>query len=266
MKKIFALLALFTSLSAFAVPQDPPMPISQCEAQIPFGIPQVRKDDSVQICRKAYALEYDNKAKIPVWVAYMLTPDHTTGCVKRSNAFSADLSLRPDARATLRDYGNSGYDIGHIANNADMSWDPEVEIESFILSNMTPQLPGFNRGIWKRLEDLTRALATSRNHPILVYAGPIYRYDDPTIGPNRVIIPSGFYKILVDVITRDVLVYEFKHRPAKGSLDQFIVELGQVQQHAQIQFPLPPGVKFSSNTWPSRTRSVVNQKKDACNW
>jgi len=266
MKKIFALLALVTTISAFAVPQDPPMPIQQCEQQMPYGIPQVRKDDSVQICRKAYALEYDNKAKIPVWVSYMLTPEHTTGCVKRSNAFSPDLSLRPDARSTLRDYNDSGYDTGHIANNADMSWDTVIETESFILSNMTPQLPGFNRGIWKRLEDQTRALANARNHPILVYAGLIYRYDDPTIGPNRVIIPSGFYKILIDVITRDVLVYEFKHRPAKGSLDQFIVELGQVQQHTQIQFPMPPNARYSDKTWPSKTRSVVQQKRNSCSW
>ena len=153
-------------------------------------------------------LEHDNKAKIPQWVSYVLAPEKAVGCEKRINAFKSDRYLPADKRAEMKDYAKSGYDIGHIANSADMSWDLSAARESFILSNMAPQEPGFNRGIWKKLEDQTRAWAVNRSHKILIYAGPTYnREQDRTIGANFVTVPNGFYKILIDLDTNDVLIF-----------------------------------------------------------
>lgn len=263
MKKTLLALAV-SALPAFAWSQDKPQSIDSCSSQVPYGIPRADKTDSTLICRNAYLTEHDNKARIPRWTSYVLTPMHATGCERRSNAFAPDYSLQKGRRAELSDYEKSGYDIGHVANAADMSWEPSVERESFILSNMTPQLPGFNRGIWKRLEDRTRALAVARNTPLLVYAGPIYKYDYPTIGKNRVIIPAGFYKILIDTTTKEVLVYEFKHEPSSKNLDEFIVDLDKVQQHTGITFPMPRGATFSTKTWPSKAQSARAMKKEVC--
>lgn len=269
MKKLAILLAFFVSISASAASQQTkPMPMDACAAQMPYGMPAASNADTTLICRKAYALEHDNKAKIPKWVSYVLTPGHATGCERRTNAFAADASLRRGGRAELSDYRGSGYDTGHLANSADMSWDPLVERESFILSNMSPQLPGFNRGIWKKLEDQTRALVVSRGRPIVIYTGPIYKYDNPVIGKNNVIIPSGFYKILIDTYTKEVLVFEFKHEYSSDDLDEFIVDLSVVEKHTHINFPMPHNAQFSKMLWISRTRSVVQAKRDVCglNW
>jgi len=261
MNKIFALLALVFTLTANA--QQVAMPEKQCDGQIPYGKPVSSKQDITTVCRRAYILEHDNKAKIPQWVSYVLTPDHSTGCVKRTDSFVADESL--SSRAVPKDYAKSGYDIGHQANDGDMSWSIDVERESSILSNAAPQLPGFNRGIWKRLEDQTRAWAKNRGHNLHIYVGPIYGKQDKTIG-NGVVVPHGFYKIVTDLETKEVLVFKFPHVASKEKLDTFITSLAQVQKETGLVLPLPKDGKFSRSLWPSPTKSVRASKSLACTW
>lgn len=264
-KNILLTILVALSVTANAHSQADPLDVKQCAVQVPFGQPVSAKQDTTLICRKAYFLEHDNKAKIPQWVAYVLTPVNATGCEKRLNAFKSDRSLPEDKRSEVKDYSKSGYDMGHIANSADMSWDPEVARESFILSNMTPQLPGFNRGIWKKLEDQTRAWAVNRAHKILIYAGPVYnRAQDKTIGTSMVTVPDGFYKILVDLETNEVMVFEFKHETGKGSLNQFVTSLAQVQKDSKLVFPMPKQAKFADTIWPSQTKSANKVKSVVC--
>jgi endonuclease G len=263
MEKLFAILAIVVSFSAQAQ-QDPPLNVKECKAHIPYGAPVSRKESVTVICRRAYLLEHDNNAKIPAWVAYTLTPEHATGCYPRSNAFASDKSLKPGYRAELKDYLKSGYDMGHQANEADMAWSLDTGRESFLLSNMAPQLPGFNRGIWKKLEDQTRAWVVDRQNPILIYVGPIYSAQDKVIGANNVVVPHGFYKILVDTKTSEVLIFKFAHEAARGSLNQFLTSLAEVQKVSGNFFPMPKDYKISSEIWPSSTKNVVNVKRGVC--
>lgn len=261
---ISSLLIAF-SVSSNAQSQSAPLDPAECAAQVPYGIPKTEKQDVTQICRRAYFLQHDNKAKIPQWVAYVLTPEHATGCEKRLSAFKSDRSLPIGQRAELSDYAKSGYDTGHIANSADMSWDQDVARESFILSNMTPQLPEFNRGIWKKLEDQTRAWALGRQTTILIYAGPIYnRVQDKTIGKNMVTVPNGFYKILVDTESGEVLVFKFAHEAGSGSLNKYLSSIAQVQKETGIVFPMPKKVVKSTTIWPSAMRNANAAKKEVC--
>lgn len=261
----FLLSSILLAVSFTANAQDKPLDLNACKAHVPFGQPIGAKQDTTLICRTAYFLEHDNKAKIPQWVSYVLAPEKAVGCEKRINAFRPDNYLPVDKRAEMKDYAKSGYDIGHIANSADMSWDLNVARDSFILSQMVPQEPGFNRGIWKKLEDQTRAWAVNRSHNILIYAGPIYnREQDRAIGNNRVTVPNGFYKILVDLDTSDVLVFKFKHEAAKGSLNQFVTSLAQVQKESNIVFPMPKQAKFSKEIWESQTKSAAKAKFANC--
>jgi len=264
-KYFISSLLLVVAVSANAQSQAAPLDPAHCEAQIPYGMPTTEKQDTTLICRRAYLLQHDNKAKIPQWVAYILTPEHATGCEKRLSAFKSDRSLPTDKRAELSDYAKSGYDTGHIANSADMSWDQDVARESFILSNMTPQLPEFNRGIWKKLEDQTRAWAVGRQSTLLIYAGPIYNQkQDKTIGKNLVTVPHGFFKILIDTKTQEALVFEFTHEAGSGSLSKYLTSVAQVQKDTGIVFPMPKKVGKASSIWPSATRNVSAAKKEVC--
>ena len=101
-----------------------------------------------------YSVHYDQKHRQARWVGYLLTKSETVKVAKRSNKFTAD-PLIPETDNAV-DYKKSGFDRGHLAPAADMSYSQETMQESFYFSNMSPQNPSFNRGIWKKLEEKTR--------------------------------------------------------------------------------------------------------------
>jgi endonuclease G len=246
-----------------AAPQQPPRPLSECKDQLPYGAPKGRKQRTLGQCRKAYAVEYDPQAKVPVWVSYVLVPTNSVGCGKRTNAFAVDQSLKKADRASLADYNKSGYDTGHMANNSDMRWDVEAERESFYLTNMAPQLPSFNRGVWKALESTTRSWSVSRLHPLLIYVGPVYGVQDSTIGKNRVVVPHAFYKVIVDIMTGEAQVFLFKHEDGKhAGIETFKSSLPEVQRQTSVTFPMPANVSYPQ-LWATPT-SAAALKATSC--
>lgn len=257
---LMGLLALST-LSSAAVP--PPRPIEACSAELPYGIPTSLKERTIKFCRTGYAVEYDLQAKVPVWVAYVLTPEEAVGCFPRTDNFAIDYSLPAEARSTFKDYRRSGYDTGHMANDADLRWDPVAGDESLLLSNMTPQLPGFNRGIWKKLEDSTRGWALSRHSPIMVYAGAIYGPADKTIGAG-VKVPAAFFKVLVDTTTSEVQVYLFKHEATTYPLTDFLSTLAEVERQSGVKLPMPANPQVTAKGWSRDIKSNKRAKDIAC--
>jgi endonuclease G len=147
------------------------------------------------ISHTAYSFSYNEQHEQANWVAYLLTKTHLGDGVERSNRFLED-PLVLTGTATNADYTKSGYDRGHLAPAADMSWSFEVMQESFYYSNMSPQLPGFNRGIWKKLEEQVRAWALQYD-TLYVVTGPILEAGLPTIGPNKVSVPKAYFKALI---------------------------------------------------------------------
>lgn len=267
--KIVALtVLLFSPATAVAWTQNPPLPVSECSAQVPWGMPSVKTGMPV-ICRHAYVLAHDNTAKIPAWVAYTLTPEHAVGCIPRTNAFAADDSLAKHERAEPDDYAKSGFDIGHIANAADMSFNNQAMQESFLLTNMSPQLPGLNRGIWKVLESNVRAWAWNTKHNFTIYAGNIYTVGrSKTIGDNAVIVPDYLYKIVIDNTTKQVQAFLFPHREGQGT-DLAVVSstVAEIEALSGTVFPVPPGVdKTAKSTaiWTADLKAVADAKKSQC--
>jgi endonuclease G len=265
MKLLFVLIAALFPAISIAAEQAPPRMQAACADQLPYGMPTMVAKNPV-ICRSAYILMHDPVAKIPRWVAWTLTPKHSIGCVERDDAFAADQSLPEDQRSTPQDYAGSGYDQGHLANNADMSWDPAVARESFIMSNMSPQLPTVNRGTWKMLETQERAVSHDLNHIVTIYAGNIYTASSKTIGKNRVVVPNSLYKILVDNNTRQSYAFIM---PNIVNIDadyiKYQVTVADVEKASGITFPTPDS-KTNKNEFPKvDTGKVAADKKTVCN-
>ena len=171
MKKILAILLFALSLSAQAWTQRQPEPVQNCLVHSPYG--WAVSTPAVQpICRQAYLVGYDAPAKLPRYVSYTLTPPNALGCVARTNAFATDQSIQ--GGATPQDYAGTGYDKGHMAPDGDLSWDQQVEYESFLMTNMSPQAGSLNRGIWKLLETSVRGWVVQRNQSYTIYVGGIY--------------------------------------------------------------------------------------------
>jgi endonuclease G len=268
MKKIISLVLLLAAHNVLAWEQKPPLPIQNCAVHAPYGMPVVTKPDATIICRSGYLTMHDNQAKIPVWASYAINAQSALGCVERTNAFVADLSLPPSKRATPQDYAGTGYDQGHLVPDGDQSYNQQVEWESFLMSNMSPQLPNLNRGVWKQLESNVRAWAVQRNHTLIVIPGDIYDVaKSKKIGQNQVVVPLALFKIVIDTQTNEALAFVMYHKESQPT-DISLVQttIADVEQKTGITFPVPKGVDKNAKPpiWAADLGNVTQQKKLKC--
>lgn len=268
-KLLIALVALLIPTFVYAWNQRPNQDPKVCKAFMPYGeITNTGKQNTTPLCRQGYFIMHDNDAKIPLWAAWNITPEHVNGCVKRTNAFVADAALPPNQRSTPSDYAGSGYDQGHIANDAHQSWDVQVEYESFLMSNMSPQLPGLNRGIWKLLETNTGAWTFSRKHTLVIYAGNVYTIGkDKTIGNNKVVVPNKLWKIVIDTQSNEVLAFLFPQAENQGNdLTKVQVTVADIEAATGFVIPLPPGASKVTKgaIWATDFKSIAENKKATC--
>lgn len=268
MKKVLLACAtlFFVSLPSYAWQQREPLPVGECVVHNPYGFPQV-STQVVTICREAYYVGYDAAAKIPNHVTYTLYPQNALGCVARTNAFAADQSI-PNG-PTPQDYAGTGFDKGHQAPDGDLSWDTQVEYESFLMTNMAPQAGSLNRGIWKLLETAVRGWTVQKNQPFTIYVGAVYDGSDEKIGKG-VVVPHGFYKVVIDDVTSEVAAWFFPHVPPYSNLGndltKFRVSIASLEQKFGVRFGFPQNAKELpvGGEWPVDFGALTNAKRAKC--
>lgn len=133
---------------------------------------------------------------LPVYIAWDVSRDDI-GSVRRepSMPFRTDPRLGPDA-VRSSDYGRSGYHRGHMVPAADRSSSLAAMQETFIMTNVCPQLPALNTGAWKRLENYERVCAM-RLGRVHIRVAPIFTHEDTCrIAGGKVAVPHGFIKVI----------------------------------------------------------------------
>ncbi|WP_052692301.1 DNA/RNA non-specific endonuclease [Teredinibacter purpureus] len=207
--KTLILFGLFFANNVFAGPLE-------CGSHLEYGVPH--KSDQL-ICRDGYAVGFNYKTKSPGWVSYNLTRDSVaTNVVERRPLFSEDRDIPEQYRAILQDYKGSGYDRGQLAPASSLDYSYDAMKESFLLSNVVPQLSGLNRysaghyGAWAALEEFVRSWAIERGD-IHVISGPVYisaKAATSFIG-RGVRVPSHFFKIVYDAEYKSVIAFLVPH-------------------------------------------------------
>jgi endonuclease G len=186
---------------------------------------------------EAYTLGYSEKYEQAAWVAYQLTASEVKGTTERENDFRPDPQVVTGS-ATPEDYRASGYDRGHLAPAADFKSSARFMSESFYMSNMSPQVPEFNRGIWERLESRVRTWV--RNDKVLyIVSGPVLKGKLPTIGKRtKVAVPEMYYKIILDLKKPDIksIAFLLKNEPSSKSLSSFVVSIDEVEKVTGLDF------------------------------
>jgi endonuclease G len=212
---------------------------------------------------------YDAPVKIPVYVAYTLQPQNALGCFPRTNAFVADQSVQGGARPD--DYAGTGYDKGHAAPDGDLSYSQIVEYESFLMTNMYPQHGSLNRGIWKLLETSVRGWAVQTNQSYTIYVGALYGGGDEYIGKNKdIIVPHGYYKIVINNATKEVAGWAFPHTKPYvnlgNDLTKFRQPIARIESLAGVKYAYPAGAKELpvGAEWPVNFGALTNAKRARC--
>jgi endonuclease G, mitochondrial len=198
-------------------------------------IPKLREKDKV-ISHTGFSLLFSNNHKQAVWVAYELTKEETNKIYSRTDRFIPDPKISTGT-ANNNDYLRSGFDRGHLAPASDMGWSAEAMAESFYYSNISPQAPSFNRGIWKKLEELTRTWAVE-NEAVCITTGPVLEKNLPSLGANKVSVPRFFYKVILDHKEPEIKAIGFI-MPNEGSslpLQNFAVSIDSVEALTGLDF------------------------------
>lgn len=175
---------------------------------------------SVKTRNYSFIWDYDNL--VAPWVAYPLSR-WNVGTGSRSDAWGLDPLLDEDKQPVLhfRGYsvGNSGrYDRGHQLPSADrpnIGTDPKKNPNAmtFYGTNMTPQLNGFNGGIWANLEGKVRSWA-NESDTLYVVTGCVIDYKDgETVkyaldnNGKKVTVPTGYYKVVLRYMKNSTVGY-----------------------------------------------------------
>jgi DNA/RNA endonuclease G (NUC1) len=149
------------------------------------------------IQRDQYALSYNNTTGQPNWVSWNLTSDDI-GSAGRSPDFFQDTTLPSSFFQILTtDYQGSGYDRGHMCPSADRTVTRADNDFTFYMSNMVPQAPDNNQGIWANFESYCRTLAQAGNE-VLIISGPS-QFNGSRILSGAAAIPGYTWKIVVVV-------------------------------------------------------------------
>ncbi|QEN03652.1 DNA/RNA non-specific endonuclease [Thiospirochaeta perfilievii] len=210
--------------------------------------------------KEFYSLQYNEEYEQADWVYYRLTKDMVYGDEKRRDSFKVDSDIETGS-AALKDYKSSGFDRGHLVPAADMKISKKAMSESFYMSNMSPQRPGFNRGIWKKLESFVRFWAVE-NEELYIVTGPVFTEETYlTIGENRVGIPEYFYKVILDYKGEEIKAIGFLLPNKKSSIPimKYALSVNDIEDLTGIDFfyNLPDDIEefiekdIDINLWPT---------------
>lgn len=209
------------------------------DRHLPWGLPESNASDgSIQVlAQRDYVIGYDLELKVPLWTAHRLNAKGL-GKSERVNCFRRDPRVNAPAASLTSDYKEPVFDQGHLTPNGDMSIGLIPVINSFVMSNMTPQFCQFNRGVWQILESLIRVWVKERS-PLYVVTGSVFDHDGngrpdanadvprmkSTNGKARVAVPSHFFKIVIhqkDDGTVDALAFLMPHDQTDVAGDEAI--------------------------------------------
>jgi endonuclease G, mitochondrial len=204
-----------------------------------YGMPAA---DQIVVNRH-YTIGYSYYFRQAKWALEII--DSGNSDVERFDNFRPDLRIPELFRADLADYEGSGFDRGHLVASANQAETEIQNSETFLLSNMSPQAPLFNRGKWKDLEDAIRKLDAQKDVlETYVICGPVFNFDVPivTIKPKgdkgvTLPIPHAFFK---SVLTEDnkgklnMWTFMMPNEATDKPLSEFLTTTKKVERYTGI--------------------------------
>jgi endonuclease G len=219
--------------------EDTMMEIPSDKPETRYGMPAA---DQI-LFNRHYSIGYSYYFRQAKWALEIVDPDKTD--VKRADKFRSDYRIPQMFRADKSDYENSGYDRGHLVASANQIELKIQNSETFLLSNMSPQAPEFNRQIWKKLEKAVRQLNGKEEiYETYVLSGPIFDFNKivVTIGSEdsngvTLPVPHAYFKSILTENDKGALhMWSFliPNQASMKSLEDFRVPTTQVERYSGL--------------------------------
>ena len=208
------------------------------------------------IQREGMIIAYDGRTRNARWTYERLSADclEDTADFGRME-FKSDPEIPKKLRTKVEDYRNSGYDRGHLCPFADQRSSKKKIADCFYLSNVSPQVPQFNRGLWGKLEEHLRGL-TQQFLVLHVITIPLYLPSTLTLGKrfvhyevlgsDFVAVPTHFAKVVFAEGKTDKKVFAWMMPnvvlPRGLSLDGFESSLDEIERVSGLIWQRPVNV------------------------
>lgn len=157
--------------------------------------------------RYRYSVSFNSKYRIPNWVAWKQTKEHynKSNNSGRQKVFDSDEEL--DGCPTYGQYNqqftHGFYHRGHLCPHEGSTWEVKAARSVDCMSNISPQTPLINNGIWKRLEGKCKEWSDNNFKELYIVSGPILNsiYDYISFPDNSVPIgvPKEYFKAILGI-------------------------------------------------------------------
>lgn len=190
-----------------------------------------------------FRLIYDCTDRTALHYRYTLQAD--TGSAARPSSFTFDPTLPAGClqQTSTASYESvhPGYDRGHLVMSNHMDSDSALIRRANYMSNIVPQVSGFNRGIW--LEAETVAECYRDLAPVQVYGGVVHGdtasdTNDFYLSSHGIRTPEFLWKAL---ITTDpatgagkAIAWLIPNTTGLGALDRYIVSIAELEQRLGV--------------------------------
>lgn len=214
-----------------------------------IGLPKLLPNEVV-VYHLAYALVYAEPFEQAKWVAHIILPDVVNGKEGRSNDFRPDSLIKtgsavesdyflriPITDSTFK-YDGFGYDRGHLAPSADFRYSKKALSESYLYSNMSPQVAALNRGRWAELEDAVRQYAVRNKTQIYVVTGGVLKQGLKKIerGANKISIPEQYFKVALDYTNKRAIGFLMPNKDCEYPVMNYACRIDSIEALTGIDF------------------------------
>ena len=209
---------------------------------------------------RRYVVGYSYLFRQPRWALELInrhTKQMADQDLKRLNNFREDPRVPEMFRSTLATFEGSKHDRGHLISSADRLEDALINSETFLMSNMSPQVGKFNRGVWKKLESAVRKLSRKKimatvgkvkkkvwkYAEVYVICGPVFEIGSKleVIGDPKeikVVIPHAFFKsVLAEQRMGKLELWSFliPNEDTKQDPSNFLLPTVEVERRAGLE-------------------------------
>lgn len=217
--------------------------------------------------RGEFSIGWSDKLRHPVWVAYHV-PASARFPLPDRPAFARDRSvpLAPPASS----YDKSSYDRGHMAPNYALAtrFGPDAQKATFLMSNIAPQSPALNRGVWREVEHRIADLWSARWGEIWVIVGTIPSDTMETVSGTGIDVPSRCFQLVVAQDGYDIRVLAFvfdQTVPWRAWPARYLVTIDELEKMTGLDFlpDLPDFIQdpleaeLPSRLWPIRAGDIL---------
>lgn len=213
--KVFFTFLLFHTSNVWAFQFEP---ISNCAQNLDYQF---------------YSLCYSSDFKQAEWTFHLLTKKSIQGRQRRTDDFRPDSNAMPIVGPKA--FKGSGFDRGHLVPAADMKLSRESMSETFYMTNVSPQHPSFNRGLWNALEHGFRKTVLKFGDAFVVTA--------PVLNPELrrikggVAVPDFYYKIAYFPEANFMMAFLLPNKSLRGqNYTDYSVSVDLIEEITGIDF------------------------------